>query len=168
MVKIALGTTSEAKRKYLEEVLEELSIIAEIESLEIKSEVSDQPITTNETKKGSINRAEDALKASANSDFGMGIEVGYHPDKNGDYEMFCWTTIIDKNKKVISAQSHKLKLPKFHQQILKENKYLGDHVRVYLEQFSDPLSQHVGEIIRHRKPFIQTATKSALLQFLIS
>lgn len=165
-MKIALGTTSKDKRVFLDEVLNELQSPFEIEQVDVKSGVSDQPVSSSETKKGSINRAKNALEESKSSDFGLGIEVGYHSDKNGDYEMFCWASIVDRKGKIFSAQSHKLKLPGFHQKVLKENKYLGEYVRLFLKENQDPVSQHIGIIIRDRKPFIQTAIKSALIYYL--
>ena len=75
---IAIGTTSPQKISYLKEVLRDFKIKAVITSVEVKSEVSDQPVTSGETKKGSIKRAKNALKEIKNADFSLGIEVGYH------------------------------------------------------------------------------------------
>jgi len=165
-MKIALGTTSEGKRKYLEEVLEELQTPIEIESIDVNSGISEQPLSNLETKRGSIHRARKAIKKSHSADFGLGIEIGYHPDENGDFEMFCWASIVDRSGKALSAQSHKIRLPAFHQQVLKEKKYLGDHVCKFIAENSDSVSQHIGIIIRDRKPFIQTAVKSVLIYYL--
>jgi len=165
-MKIALGTTSESKRKYLEEVLEELQISAEIESIDVDSGVSEQPLNNLETRQGSIHRARKAIKKSHPADFGLGIEIGYHPNKNDVFEMFCWASIDDSYGKSLSAQSHKIRLPFFHQQVLKEKKYLGDHVCKFLAENPDSVSQHIGIIIRDREPFIKTAVKSALIYYL--
>lgn len=166
MIKIALGTTSEQKRAFVEEILKELEIAAETISVEVASGIAEQPITSAITKKGSVNRAKRALEKTG-ADIGLGVEIGYHKNKIGDYEMFCWTTLVEKTGKSFSAQSHKLLLPKFHQQILKENKYLGEYVREFLKLYPDPVSQNVGIIIRDRKPFIQTATKMVLLNYFV-
>ncbi len=115
--KIALGTTSEPKIKYLREVLKELKVKAEIVAVDVKSGVAEQPKTTEETEKGSINRAIGASKKVKEADFAIGIEVGYHKNKNGGYEMFCQVAIIDKNGYQISSQSHKFLLPKYYQEV---------------------------------------------------
>lgn len=162
-MQIAVGTTSDKKIDYLKEILNDLKIEAEIISTDVKSDVSDQPLTSEETKQDSINRAKKAWELAPKTDMALGIEVGYQANFGGNYEMLCWTTIIDKKGKQISCQSHSLLLPAFYQQILKENKYLGDHVRQYLAENTDPLSQHIGIIIRDRKPFIQTSIELALL-----
>lgn len=161
-MKIALGTTSEGKRKYLEEVLKDVGVSASIESVEVESGISEQPITSLETKRGSINRAKKALLRLGEADFGLGIEVGYHPNKDGNYEMFCWASSVDRAGKVLSKRSHKIVLPEFHQQVLKENKYLSDYVRVFLSENSDPVSTYIGVMIRDREPFIKTAILSVL------
>ena len=166
-MKIAVGTTSPQKIQFLEEVLRELGVIYSLEPVNISSAISDQPTSSKETKQGSINRAKNALVKSQKAVFSLGIEVGYNLNHQGDYEMFCWVTVLDNKGKQISARSHKLLLPAFHQKILKENKYLGEFVRQYLDENSGELEQHIGIIIRDRKPFIQTATKSAILNYFI-
>ena len=93
---IVVGTTSTQKISYLKEVMKELQIKAVVKPIEVKSEISDQPTTSKETKTGSINRAKNALKEIKNTDFSLGIEVGYHKYSKNKYEMFCWVTIIDK------------------------------------------------------------------------
>lgn len=166
-MKIAVGTTSKQKIQFLEEVLRELGLVYSLESFDVASGVSDQPVSSMESKRGSFSRAKAALAQSGKADFSLGIEVGYHPNKKGDYKMFCWVSLIDKNGQHLSAQSHKLLLPKFHQRILKENKYLGEFVRQYLNENPEEISQHIGIIIRDRKPFIQTAIKLVLLKYFI-
>src|SRR5262245_46626674 len=96
-MKIAVGTTSEQKLGYLQEILAEIGVKAEIMASDVKSGVSDQPITEEETQTGSINRAKAAFEKNLDADFGIGIEVGYHKNKKDNYEMFCCTSIVDKN-----------------------------------------------------------------------
>lgn len=161
-MKIAVGTTSEQKLGYLREVLDDLQIVAELLPVDVLSDVSDQPMLSDETKAGSINRAKNAIAKTKDADFSIGIEVGYHPDQKGDYEMFCWASIISKDGKCTSAVSHKLLLPEFHQKILKSNQDLGDHAQRFLSENTDEYSQEVGNIICFRKPFIEAAVKSVL------
>ena len=111
---IAVGTTSEQKISYVKEILNEIDLPAEIKSVKAKSGVSEQPLTKEETKKGSLNRARNALKQIPEADIGLGIEIGYHKKKER-YNMFCYASIIDKNNKIISCKSHEFNLPEFHQ-----------------------------------------------------
>lgn len=133
-LKIALGTTSEQKTGYLKEVLDEIGVNAEIIPVEVKSRVSDQPITEEETQTGSMNRAKSAFEKTEDADFGIGIEVGYHKNKDEDFEMFCCTSIFGKGESIASCFSTKFLLPDFHQEVLKENKYLGEYVHKYKEE----------------------------------
>lgn len=166
-MRVALGTTSKSKRNYVEEVVRELELEAVIEMVEVDSGVSDQPLSSRETKQGSVSRAKKALKKAVSADFSLGIEVGYQSDPKGSYEMMCWATIVDNNGIQMSAQSHKMRLPAFHQKILKENKYLGEYVKEYVEKATNGIEIQAGEIFRHRRPFIQTAVKSVLINYLV-
>ena len=174
-LKIAVGTTSEQKIGYLKEVLDEVGIKAEIISVDVKSGVSDQPITEEETQTGSINRAKAAFEKVEDTDFGIGIEVGYHKNnqslatlggKNDDFEMFCCTSIFGKGEALASCFSTKFLLPDFHQQILKENKYLGEYVHKYKAEIDEPVINYTRELVRGRKPLVIEATRNVLLQFL--
>lgn len=165
-LKIAVGTTSEQKIGYLKEVLGEIGINAEIIPTEVKSGVSDQPITEEETQTGSMNRAKAAFESVEEADFGIGLEVGYHKNKNEDFEMFCCTSIFGKGEAIASCFSTKFLLPDFHQQILKENKYLGEYVHKYKEEVDEPVINYTRELVRGRKPLIIEATRNVLLQFL--
>jgi len=165
--KIAVGTTSEQKIEYLNEVLGGLKIKADLIPVEVKSGVSEQPISSQETQQGSINRAYGAFEKENDADFSIGIEVGYHKEKDG-YEMFCWVTIIDKNDYQISSQSHKFLLPRYFQELLQKEAYLGDNLDGYLKnsERSSNLKEHVDDIVRNRKPFIENALRNALIQYL--
>ncbi|MCR4322637.1 MAG: inosine/xanthosine triphosphatase [Candidatus Azambacteria bacterium] len=166
-LKIAVGTTSDPKIKYLKEVLQNLKIKADLTPLEVKSGVSEQPKTTNETQQGSINRAKGAFEKFPKSDFSIGIEVGYHKEENG-YEMFCWVTIIDKDGYQISSQSHKFFLPKYYQEVLNKGLEMSVNLEGYMKNIKakNYSKKHIDEIVRHRKPFIENALKNALIQYL--
>ena len=164
-LKIAVGTSSEQKIGYLKEALDEIGIEAEIIPSGVKSGVSDQPITEEETQTGSMNRARAAFE-NTDVDFGIGIEIGYHKNKDEDFEMFCCTSIFGKGEAVASCFSTKFLLPDFHQQILRENKYLGKYVLKYKEEVDEPVINYTRELIRGRKPLIVEATRNVLLQFL--
>lgn len=163
---IAVGTTYDQKINYLKEVLTELGLEANIIATKVESGVADQPMTSLETKRGSINRAKEALRKNPEADFAIGIEVGYDLNEDKNYEMFCWASIVNKEDNIISHMSQRFLLPKFHQEVLKKNLYLGDYVREYLKISTDNLTKYVGEIIQWRKPFITTAIKYALIRYL--
>lgn len=165
-VTIAVGTISPQKIAYLKEVLKELDIKSMIKIVDVKSGISDQPITSDETKKGSINRAKAALKGYKDADFGLGIEVGYHKYLKNKFEIFSWATIVDKKGHRVSSQSHRFILPEYHQKILSNGKYLGDHLDNYSKKTKDKTGIYLDEMIRYRKPFIINALRDALLIYL--
>jgi len=164
-MKIAVGTASSQKIAYLEEVLKELELEFSLLPFEVSSGISDQPLSNKETKKGSMNRAKNALSKTNDCDFAIGIEVGYHPNKKSEYKMFCYTTIIDSKGKKVSARSHQLLLPDFYQKLLKENKYLSNYVDQYLLENQNPPYKQLAIILKTRKPLIQTAIKTAILNY---
>lgn len=165
-MKIAVGTKSDQKIAYLEEILKELELEFSLMPLEVSSEISNQPLTSKETRTGSINRAKNAFSQSTNCDCAIGIEVGYHPNKKGQYHMFCWATIIDSKNK-ISSKSEKILLPEFYQKLLHENKYLCDYVDQYLSENPNPPHKYIATILKNRKPFIQTAIKTVITNYLV-
>jgi inosine/xanthosine triphosphatase len=165
-LKIAVGTTSTQKLKYLKEVLKILKIKSEVFAVDVKSGVAEQPTTTEETEKGVINRAKGAFDNEKDADFSIGIEVGYHKEKNG-YEMFCWVAIIDKNGYQVSNQSHKFLLPKYYQEVLNKGLEMSINLEGYLKdkKSKDRIKKHIDDIVRHRKPFIENALKHALIRY---
>lgn len=173
--KIAVGTKSKIKIKYLNEVLKELKVDFDLISVDVKSGVAEQPKTTKETERGSINRANGAFVKTRDVNFAIGIEIGYHKEsfdssqgKQNGYEMFCWVTIIDKNGYQISNQSHKFLLPKYYQDVLNNDLEISDNLNGYLEtkKESNYIEKYIDEIIRYRKPFIESALKNALIRYL--
>jgi inosine/xanthosine triphosphatase len=165
MHKIAAGTTSGQKINYLKEVLNEFGIEYEIIPNEVESGVDSQPRTSEETKQGSINRAQGALNNSNEADFGIGIEAGYTLDSDR-YSIFCWASIVDKQNNIFSAQSEVFKLPNFHNEILKTGGYLGDRVRDYLNVQTEEFKKVLANDMVERKPFIPIALRNVLHYYL--
>jgi len=167
-VTIVVGTMSDQKIGYLRDVLGELKIQAKLIPIEADSGVSQQPKTSEETERGSINRAKSAFEKVKEADFSIGIEVGYHKNENEQYEMFCWVTIVDDDEYQISSQSHRFMLPKYFQDLLKNDIYLGDNLDGYLQKddTKNHFKKHVDDIVRNRKPFIENALKNALIRYL--
>jgi non-canonical (house-cleaning) NTP pyrophosphatase len=163
---IATGTDSSQKIEHLQSLLKEMGIEGTIIPAKVPSGVSEQPQGEKEILRGSVNRSKEALRKNPKADIGLGIEVGYHENKRGDYEIVCCTTIVDSKDVVQSCFSGRLLLPKFHQRILKEGKYLGDHVREYRKGVDEPITNYIREVIISRKPLIVEATRNALITYL--
>lgn len=165
VMKIAVGTMSDQKLGYLWETLSALEINAEIFPQDVESGISEQPMDADETRKGSINRAKKAHKLFPSADLALGIEVGYHPDDSGKFEIFCFATLIDSKGVQFIAESHRFLLPDFHQAILHGGNNLGEHVRRFVDECQDEEIKKIGEDIRSRKPFIMAALKKVFEEY---
>ena len=75
---VAIGSTNRAKVQALKEILTDSSIFskAELISIETSSEVSDQPLSFQETILGAKNRATNAFHKCKSCTYGFGIESG--------------------------------------------------------------------------------------------
>lgn len=64
----------------------------------VKSGVSNQPMSDEESIKGAVNRAKSALKSVKNADYGVGMEGGLHQIGKNWFES-GWIAIINKEGK---------------------------------------------------------------------
>ena len=70
----------------------------EIEGVSVDSEVSNQPMSDQETLDGANNRVKNAKKQYPNADYWVGIEGGIIVN-NGEMETFAWIIIHSKTMK---------------------------------------------------------------------
>ena len=98
---IALGSTNPAKisaakigfgKVFPNEKIKVLGI-------NVKSGISNQPMSDEESIKGAINRAKAALKSVKNADYGAGMEGGIHQIGRNWFES-GWIAIINKERKL--------------------------------------------------------------------
>ncbi|GGK14051.1 hypothetical protein GCM10010965_03830 [Caldalkalibacillus thermarum] len=166
LLHMAVGTRSSKKLEFLHAVLEQLDVTAVLYPLNVSSGVSEQPLTSLETKKGSLNRAKHALQAEYRASCAIGIEIGYERDSQGRYSILCWASITDRQGRQVSAQSQPFLLPVYHHNILTKDLPLGQFVDDYV-RLSAPhrQQQYLAKMIRDRGPFIRQAIEAALLQY---
>ena len=101
-----------------------LNDTVEASGVSIPSGVSDQPLTDDETRKGSELRAKGAKENYPDAHFWVGIEGGV--DKlNGVIHTFGWITILSKNKQG-QARSATIPLPNAVEAGLQKGEELGD------------------------------------------
>jgi non-canonical (house-cleaning) NTP pyrophosphatase len=168
-INIALGSMSEQKINFVKDILGEIRIISKLISVSVDSGVAGQPMTESETLQGSLNRARRALSKKRSADIGLGIEVGYQRNINGDCEMFCYSSVVNRKKKEISAVSSKFLLTEFHQLKLKNNKQISRYISNYLlKNKRDPTIRYIREMVIYRKPFIKESVRNAMLSYLKS
>lgn len=104
----------------------------------VSSEVSEQPMSDDETKQGALNRVRNAKRHSPGADYYVGLEAGIEGDKT-----FAWM-IIESDQQRGESRSACLMLPPQALQRLAHAKELGD---VMDEMFgTDNIKQKGGAI----------------------
>lgn len=91
-MKIVVGSTNPVKVGAVEEAFRKYYPECRVEGIEVESDVSDQPMSEEETIRGARNRAS---RCSEHADFGVGIEGGIV--QIGDKLYNCaWVSILSK------------------------------------------------------------------------
>lgn len=111
---VKLNATKCAFSKFFKDVV--------VQGVNVNSEVSDMPLTREETKKGAITRARKSLELGA--DYGVGIEGGVHEEENGMF-LFGIVAIIDKEKNLGLAGSEGFLLPEKIASRIRKGEELG-------------------------------------------
>lgn len=97
-----------------------------IEGVSVNSDVSDQPMSNEETFLGARNRALNAQKLNTKADFVVGIEGGVDSFDNS-LESFAWIYIIHSNlNKTSKAKTASFILPPKVVQLVNEGLELGE------------------------------------------
>lgn len=162
---ISIGTTSASKEKYVREALIELGITdADLAMHEVSSGVSDQPLSSEETRLGAGNRARAALAACPEAAIAIGVEVGYERSSAGKFGMLAWAVIFN-GETLTEYRSHVFPLPRFHNEVIKQGGYLGDRVRAYVQDARSDIGKKLGMVLVERDTVIKTALYHALLIF---
>ncbi|MGG0656301.1 DUF84 family protein [Rummeliibacillus pycnus] len=110
-MKVGIGTTNKAKvGAVLTVVTKHFHDILTFEHISVDSGVSSQPMSTEETRIGAINRAKNTL-AETNSDIAFGLEGGV--TMIGDTMYLCnWGALAITNGQVLTAAGAQIPLPK--------------------------------------------------------
>lgn len=98
--------------------------------LSAPSEVSDQPLTEQETKTGAYNRVKNAKEMYSGYDYFVALEGGIQKNQDGTYECFAWACIEEINQErdthVAYARSGSFVLPDQVGKYLDEGLELGE------------------------------------------
>ena len=98
--------------------------VFQFEGVSISSDISDQPMSSNETLKGAVNRSNNAKLECMNADYWIGIEGGV--EKNGkEMQVFAWIYIQSKEM-VGKARTATFDLPKKIIELIDSGMELGD------------------------------------------
>ena len=107
----------------------------EFASVSVPSDVSDQPISSQETMLGASNRADNARNAAADADYWVGIEGGIERSKrpNGEMCTFSWV-VIRSNDIIGKAKTGTFFLPPKIVELISNGKELGEAGNIVFEQ----------------------------------
>ncbi|WP_371923783.1 DUF84 family protein [Rummeliibacillus sp. G93] len=133
MMKVGIGTTNKAKvSAVISVVTKHFHDILTFEHLSVSSDVSPQPMSTEETRRGAINRAKKML-AESNADLAFGLEGGVTIIE--DIMYLCnWGALALPNGKVLTAAGAQIPLPQEIASKLTSTQELGPIMDEYTKQ----------------------------------
>ena len=139
----------------------------EFEGVSVPSNVSDQPVSDEETMIGASNRANNAMISIPNADYWIGIEGGIEKMKHG-VGSFSWIVVKSKNKEG-KAKGNIFFLPKKVVELIDQGKELGDADDIVFggnnsKQKNGSVGILTGDIIT-RTDYYYTALILALIPF---
>jgi inosine/xanthosine triphosphatase len=140
----------------------------DFEGLSVPSNVSEQPMSQEETREGASNRAQNAKLDSPNADYWVGIEGGVHQDKFG-MQAFAWI-IVHSCDKASQAQTAVFYLPEPIAKMVNDGIELGEADDIYFGRSNSKQKDGAvgmltnGEI--DRKTYYEHAMVMALIPFL--
>lgn len=106
MREIAIGSKNEAKINAVRSVL---SQNIKLHSFDVPSNVSSQPFSDEETRKGAVNRANGCF-VHGDFDYAIGLEGGVTESDSGLF-LCNWGALVTGERKVIAASGAKILLP---------------------------------------------------------
>jgi len=92
----------------------------------VSSDISDQPMTDEETLTGANNRVKNVVQKIPDADYWVGIEGGLQRQEQGQMEVFAWIVIRSKNGKIGRSKTGTFFLPKRIVRLIEQEKELGE------------------------------------------
>lgn len=117
-MKIAVGSTNPVKVAAVKDALADLIPDLEVQGFEVSSGVADQPFSEEETRQGTLNRAQRALNlamssglnSSSDFDLGVGLEGGVAEQVDGLYST-VWVCLVSADGRQQFVNSNRFILP---------------------------------------------------------
>jgi inosine/xanthosine triphosphatase len=123
---------------------------------EVESQVSDQPMTDEETKTGAINRARAVLrkglsdqKFDASEVLGVGLEGGVFIDGKGEMWTTVWAAVVDKDNQLFVANGARFPVPKIVADRIEQGKEMGPIMASFFN----------GRLVKKQEGMIGVVTK---------
>ena len=155
---ILLGSKSGQKESILRSALESFSgADFELVSLLADSGIAEQPLDTETTVRGSINRACSAAKIFAGEyDFSFGLEAGLEMVE-GVYHFICVVTILNRDGQQSVGRSGSVPLPRDISERVLAGGYLSDMIREYRDkpELSADEKTAVEDLINRKRFFTE-------------
>jgi len=106
MIKVVVASLNPVKNKAVEEAFLTLfKVKIDIQSIDVPSEVKEQPLSDLETFKGASNRAKNSRNIFPEADYWVGIEGGVDLFESDYYHAFGWVYIMRGEKVSFSRSS---------------------------------------------------------------
>lgn len=126
---IIIGSTNPTKIKAVQEVFP----LHSVSSKHVPSNVSPQPYSDEETRKGAINRALQCSKSNSEDTIGIGLEGGVMYMDNQLY-LCNWGALVTQDSTVYTSSGARIILPEEFSEPLKNGMELGDIVDRYAKK----------------------------------
>lgn len=140
-IKLAVASLNKAKVGAVAAVIEKLEWDTDIQPMNVESGVSAQPMTLEETKKGAVNRAQNALQGDR--DMAIGLEGGVFMMEDGMY-LCNWGALATSDGRVFTAAGAQIPLPKSISAELLRGRELGPVMDIYANESG--IRNHKGAI----------------------
>lgn len=129
---IMIGSKNPAKTESVREVFQVLSQ-TQFTNVDVPSGVSEQPFSDEETIKGAVTRAKNALLSSDEAEIGIGLEGGVQETAFG--LCLCnWGALVEKGQPPIIAGGARILLPEEIAQRLRQGEELGPVMDAYAKK----------------------------------
>lgn len=139
-----------------------------LSGVSVPSGVSEQPQSEEETLKGSMNRAENAMKKIPDADYWVGVEGGLKRE-NGEAQAFAWIVVIHKSGRTGKGKTASFFLPKKIIDLLDQGKELGEADDIVFKRTNSKQSNGAVGILTNdvltRTTFYEHAIILALIPF---
>ena len=127
-VRLALGSTSPAKRAAVEQVAARLFACWHLETIDVPSKVPGQPQGDEETARGAWERARQAEEGTR-ADYGIGIESGVAEGPFGRLYVVSWAAVVDPAGRLGIGGAERFPLPEAVAERVRAGEELGRIVR---------------------------------------
>lgn len=141
-MQIAIGTTNKAKTQAVEFIVKKYFTQVMFTHIKAASEVSEQPMTTEETRLGAINRAKNAMRETG-ADLSFGLEGGV-TEIDGIMYVCNWGALVLADGSLITAAGAQIILPEEIAQEIRTGKELGPVMEAYTQRRD--IRQHIGAV----------------------